>query len=36
MKMETQLRAERDCVVKHVHVRAGMSVAAKDLLIELQ
>jgi pyruvate carboxylase len=35
MKMETMIRAERDAVVKHTHVRPGAVVAAKDLLVEL-
>ncbi|MBI1890359.1 MAG: pyruvate carboxylase [Burkholderiales bacterium] len=35
MKMETMIRAERDAVIKHVHVKPGTSVSAKDLLIEL-
>ncbi|MGV8898684.1 MAG: pyruvate carboxylase [Burkholderiaceae bacterium] len=34
MKMETMIRAERDVVVKHVHVKPGAVVSAKDLLIE--
>jgi pyruvate carboxylase len=34
MKMESQIRAERDGNVKHVHVRPGETVAAHDLLIE--
>ncbi|MEO0318236.1 MAG: hypothetical protein RL404_1913 [Pseudomonadota bacterium] len=33
MKMETMIRAEVDGVVKHVHVKPGMVVAAKDLLL---
>ncbi|CAG9165015.1 Pyruvate carboxylase [Cupriavidus laharis] len=36
MKMETHMTAERDCVIKAVHVSAGTRVSAKDLLIELQ
>lgn len=36
MKMETMLRAERDAVVRQVYVKPGQSVAAKDLLIELE
>jgi pyruvate carboxylase len=36
MKMETQIRAERDGVVKGVHVKPGDTVAARDLLIELR
>jgi pyruvate carboxylase len=35
MKMETMIRAERNAVVKRVHVKASAAVAAKDLLIEL-
>ncbi|MCL4747719.1 MAG: pyruvate carboxylase [Burkholderiaceae bacterium] len=34
MKMESQIRAERDATVKSVHVRSGETVAAHDLLIE--
>jgi pyruvate carboxylase len=34
MKMETMVRAERDVVIKHIHVKPGAVVAAKDLLIE--
>jgi pyruvate carboxylase len=34
MKMETQLRAERDATVKAVHVKTGDVVAAHDLLVE--
>lgn len=34
MKMETMIRAERDAVVKHTHVRPGAVVAARDLLVE--
>jgi len=36
MKMESQIRAERDGVVKAVHVRPGDMVAARDLLIEFE
>jgi pyruvate carboxylase len=36
MKMETGLHAERDAVVKAVHVRPGDQVDAKDLLVELE
>jgi pyruvate carboxylase len=36
MKMETQIRAERDAVIRHVHIKRGATVAAKDLLIELE
>ena len=35
MKMESMLRAERDCVIKAIHVIPGDAVAAKDLLLEL-
>ena len=35
MKMETMLHADRDAVVKVLHVKPGDRVAAKDLLIEL-
>ncbi|HEY5632447.1 MAG TPA: pyruvate carboxylase [Burkholderiaceae bacterium] len=34
MKMESQIRAERDATVKSVHVRSGETVAAHDLLLE--
>jgi propionyl-CoA carboxylase alpha chain len=36
MKMENVVRAERDGVVKAVHVAAGASVAADELLVELE
>jgi pyruvate carboxylase len=36
MKMETGLHAERDAVVKAVHVVPGGQIDAKDLLIELE
>ena len=36
MKMETGLHAERDAVVKTVHVTAGGQIDAKDLLVELE
>ena len=36
MKMETGIHAERDAVVKAVHVTAGGQIDAKDLLIELE
>ena len=36
MKMETGLHADRDTVVKAVHVHAGQQIDAKDLLIELE
>jgi pyruvate carboxylase len=35
MKMESLIRAERDGVVKHVHVKSGETVAARDLLLEV-
>ncbi|MBD0865968.1 MAG: pyruvate carboxylase [Rhodobacteraceae bacterium] len=35
MKMETGLHAERDAVVKSVHVQPGGQIDAKDLLVEL-
>ena len=34
MKMETQLRAERDGRIKAVHVKSGDTVGAHDLLLE--
>ena len=34
MKMETALHAERVGTIEAVHVAAGQSVEAKDLLIE--
>jgi len=36
MKMETGIHAERDAVVKAVHVSAGGQIDAKDLLVELE
>ncbi|MTJ81965.1 MAG: pyruvate carboxylase [Telmatospirillum sp.] len=36
MKMETMLTADRDAVVKAVHVQPGDVVAAKDLLVEFE
>jgi len=36
MKMETGLHAERDAVIRAVHVRAGDQIDAKDLLVELE
>lgn len=36
MKMETGLHAERDAVVKAVHVIPGGQIDAKDLLVELE
>jgi pyruvate carboxylase len=35
MKMETMLSADRDAVVKAIHVKTGDKVSAKDLLVEL-
>lgn len=36
MKMETGIHADRDAVVKAVHVHAGQQIDAKDLLVELE
>ena len=36
MKMETMLCADRDAVVKAIHVKCGDKIAAKDLLVELE
>jgi pyruvate carboxylase len=36
MKMETSIHAERDAVVKAVHVHPGVQIDAKDLLVELE
>ena len=36
MKMETGIYAERDAVVKAVHVHAASQIDAKDLMIELE
>ena len=36
MKMESQIRAERDCTVRASHVKPGDIVAAHDLLLEFQ
>ncbi|MGB0491186.1 MAG: pyruvate carboxylase [Paracoccaceae bacterium] len=36
MKMETGLHAERDAVIKVVHVSTGSQIDAKDLLIEFE
>jgi pyruvate carboxylase len=36
MKMETGLHAERDAIVKAVHVAPGGQIDAKDLLVELE
>ncbi len=36
MKMETGIHAERDGMVKAVHVRAGDGIDAKDLLVEFE
>ncbi len=35
MKMETMIRAERAATIRHIHVRPGAVVAAKDLMVEL-
>jgi pyruvate carboxylase len=36
MKMETGIHAERDAVVKALHVQAGGQIDAKDLMVELE
>ena len=36
MKMETGIHAERDALVKSIHVQPGGQIDAKDLLIELE
>ena len=36
MKMETGLHAERDAIIKLVHVSTGSQIDAKDLLIEFE
>ncbi|MGV6848201.1 MAG: pyruvate carboxylase [Marinibacterium sp.] len=36
MKMETGIHAERDAIVRAVHVHSGSQIDAKDLLIELE
>jgi pyruvate carboxylase len=36
MKMETGLHADREAVVKVVHVQPGMQIEAKDLLVEFE
>jgi pyruvate carboxylase len=36
MKMETGIHADRDAVVKAVHVTPGAQIDAKDLLLELE
>ena len=36
MKMETGIHAERDAVVKAVHVTPGGQIDAKDLLVEFE
>ncbi len=36
MKMETGIHAERDAIVKAVHVQAGGQIDAKDLMVELE
>lgn len=35
MKMETVITADRDALIKHVQVKPGDVIAAKDLLIEI-
>ena len=35
MKMETQLRVDRDGTVRAVHVKSGDTIAAHDLLLEI-
>ena len=36
MKMETGIHAERDAVIKAVHVQPGAQIDAKDLLVEFE
>lgn len=36
MKMETGIHAEREAVVKAIHVQPGAQIDAKDLLVELE
>ncbi|MFQ5622260.1 MAG: pyruvate carboxylase [Paracoccaceae bacterium] len=36
MKMETGIYADRDAIVRTVHVQAGSQIDAKDLLVELE
>ncbi len=36
MKMETGIHAERDAVIKAVHIQPGAQIDAKDLLVELE
>jgi len=36
MKMENAVRAPRDGVMKHLHVKVGESVAAGQVLAELE
>ena len=36
MKMETGIHAERDAVVKAVHVSPASQIDAKDLLVEFE
>ncbi|MCK8464728.1 pyruvate carboxylase [Aliiroseovarius sp. S1339] len=36
MKMETGIHAERDAIVKAVHVQVGGQIDAKDLMVELE
>ncbi|MGO4855668.1 biotin/lipoyl-containing protein, partial [Phaeovulum sp. W22_SRMD_FR3] len=35
MKMETGIHADRDAIVRAVHVQPGQQIDAKDLLVEL-
>ncbi|OYW52163.1 MAG: hypothetical protein B7Z31_12960, partial [Rhodobacterales bacterium 12-65-15] len=36
MKMETGLHADREAVVRAIHVQPGSQIEAKDLLVELE
>ena len=36
MKMESQVRVERDATIKSVHAKVGETVAARDLVVELE
>jgi pyruvate carboxylase len=36
MKMETGIHAERDAVIKALHIQPGAQIDAKDLLVELE
>ncbi|MCZ4256046.1 pyruvate carboxylase [Sulfitobacter sp. G21635-S1] len=36
MKMETGIHAERDAVIKALHIQPGSQIDAKDLLVELE